>query len=327
MPSPFTIVITQGQSNHPEKRALEEDLAAALSHHEHLRVVVTTNLYDLQPEGPGVSALRDIEGDFALISWLYPRSAHWILDRYHVHGRVGEVLLQGEIDEDEEDEPETEQEELERVIDQRELPDRSIYCLDFRVEKTPWPYVEELLRIAAECGAAPKEEDPMQWLQGAPQAEQLARFLQPTDALQRVDGDKGRRWYPVIDFSRCTNCMECIDFCLFGVYGVDKAETILVELPDNCRKGCPACSRVCPENAIVFPQHKTPAIAGASVEAGGLKIDLSRLFGAPESDEDAAAVAERERNEQLIMAGREPVKAGPKDDLDNLIDELDELDL
>ena len=56
--------------------------------------------------------------------------------------------------------------------------------------------------------------------------------------------------------------MECIDFCLFGVYGIDEQETILVEQPDNCRKGCPACSRVCPENAIIFPQHKTPVIAG-----------------------------------------------------------------
>ncbi len=84
-----------------------------------------------------------------------------------------------------------------------------------------------------------------------------------------IDEHPGRRWYPVIDFSRCcTNCMECIDFCLFGVYGVDGAQTILVEQPDNCRKGCPACSRVCPSNAIMFPQHKTPAIAGASVDAG-----------------------------------------------------------
>ena len=79
----------------------------------------------------------------------------------------------------------------------------------------------------------------------------------------RVEEETGRRWYPVIDYSRCTNCMECIDFCLFGVYGVDNIETILVEQPDNCRKGCPACSRVCPENAIMFPQHKTPAIAGS----------------------------------------------------------------
>ena len=41
---------------------------------------------------------------------------------------------------------------------------------------------------------------------------------------------------PVIDRNRCTNCMECIDFCLFGVYGVDQDDRILVELPDNCRK-------------------------------------------------------------------------------------------
>jgi hypothetical protein len=137
--------------------------------------------------------------------------------------------------------------------------------------------------------------------------------------------------------------MECIDFCLFGVYGVDRGETILVEQPDNCRKGCPACSRVCPENAIMFPQHKTPAIAGAPVDAGGFKIDLSKLFGAPERDEDPAAAAARERNEQLILAGRAVVDTQPvpnpvkvselktanakKDELDSLIDQLDQLDL
>ena len=41
-----------------------------------------------------------------------------------------------------------------------------------------------------------------------------------------------RRWYPVIDYSRCTNCLECLDFCLFGVYGVDSMERILVENQD-----------------------------------------------------------------------------------------------
>ena len=116
-----------------------------------------------------------------------------------------------------------------------------------------------------------------------------------------------RRWYPVIDYSRCTNCMECIDFCLFGVYGVDQQETILVEQPDNCRKGCPACSRVCPENAIIFPQHKTPAIAGDPSIGGEMKIDLSQLFGKP-SDLDIAA---RERDEHLRLAGREPAWEPP----------------
>jgi len=123
------------------------------------------------------------------------------------------------------------------------------------------------------------------------------------------------------------------------VYGVDKAETILVEQPDNCRKGCPACSRVCPENAIIFPQHKTPTIAGAPVVAGALKIDLSKLFGAPETGESAEQAAIRERDEQLLLAGRQAVgaavglpkrhepsaaAAAPKDELDSLIDALDD---
>ena len=118
-------------------------------------------------------------------------------------------------------------------------------------------------------------------------------------------------------------------------------DTILVEQPDNCRKGCPACSRVCPENAIIFPQHKSPAIAGSPEVASGMKIDLSKLFGAPEVD--AVDVAVRERDEQLLLAGRETVgdavglprrhetqqqaSSAPPDELDALIDELDELDV
>jgi NAD-dependent dihydropyrimidine dehydrogenase PreA subunit len=156
---------------------------------------------------------------------------------------------------------------------------------------------------------------------------------------QRIDESAPRRWYPVIDYSRCTNCMECIDFCLFGVYGVDRAETILVEQPDNCRKGCPACSRVCPENAIIFPQHKSPGIAGGADMAGGLKIDLSILFGGG-TGKDAIQTAVLERDEQLLLAGRDAVGMSqgiakrqsdkpkqPKDDLDRLVDALDELDL
>ena len=149
--------------------------------------------------------------------------------------------------------------------------------------------------------------------------------------------DAARRWYPVIDYARCTNCMECIDFCLFGVYGVDKVDTILVEQPDNCRKGCPACSRVCPENAIIFPQHKTPAIAGSpDGEAGSFKIDLSKLFGAPDALEQAVL----ERDVELTAVGRDAVgmavgipkrqaenAGGEKDDLDKLMDSLDDRDL
>src|SRR5207245_10614419 len=114
----------------------------------------------------------------------------------------------------------------------------------------------------------------------------------------------GRRWYPVIDYSRCTNCMECIDFCLFGFYGVDTQDRILVESQDNCKKGCPACSRVCPEQAIMFPDYKTPAIAGAPVGAiSGLKIDLTKLFGGG----DAITIAAQERDREVVNDGREAV--------------------
>jgi NAD-dependent dihydropyrimidine dehydrogenase PreA subunit len=135
--------------------------------------------------------------------------------------------------------------------------------------------------------------------------------------------------------------MECIDFCLFGVYGLDSRDTLIVEQPDNCRKGCPACSRVCPENAILFPQHKSPAIAGGAPDRDGRKIDLSHLFGAPESAAGAIDLAARERDEHLLASGRPAVGRNvsipprpderpvspPPDDLDQLLDQLDALDL
>ncbi len=116
--------------------------------------------------------------------------------------------------------------------------------------------------------------DLMSWIGGSPKEEQLQRYLQPDRMLEArrafdsgtathqdkvaLPEDTGRRWYPVIDYSRCTNCMECIDFCLFGVYGVDQLDRILVEQQDNCKKGCPACSPCLSRNAIIFPQHRLP---------------------------------------------------------------------
>src|SRR5947208_701454 len=77
-----------------------------------------------------------------------------------------------------------------------------------------------------------------------------------------------------------------------------------VENQDACKKGCPACSRVCPENAIMFPEHKTPGIAGAAAGAvSGLKIDLTRLFGGT----DAISVAAQERDAELVKDGRQAV--------------------
>lgn len=108
-------------------------------------------------------------------------------------------------------------------------------------------------------------------------------------------------------------------------------DRILVEEQDNCKKGCPACSRVCPENAIIFPQHKSPAIAGADGEVSGIKIDLSKLFGGDDGT-SALEMAVGERDRELILDGREAVGASvglknrDRDEFDELMDDLDALD-
>ncbi|MHA3772068.1 ferredoxin family protein [Verrucomicrobiota bacterium sgz303538] len=91
-------------------------------------------------------------------------------------------------------------------------------------------------------------------------------------------------WFPVIDYDRCTNCMQCLSFCLFGVYGVDGEKRIQVQNQDNCKTNCPACSRVCPEAAIMFPKYKAGPINGDTVSETDLqrekmKIDISALLG------------------------------------------------
>jgi len=347
----LTVVVSQSRSQNPKKRELEEQIVAGLLGERGIDVTVVPNLYDLKPDGTGMLCLSGIAGDLVVCSWMFPRAARWILDRNQIRGQEGISLLKtlGE-DEESEAEPDTETDDKQRVIDRRDQPPRKIYCLDLRAHEDALNYIGEVKRIAQELATPTVELNG--WIKGSPKPEQMERYL-AAESIEStpagpivIDEDPTRRWYPVIDMSRCTNCLECIDFCLFGVYGIDGQETILVEQPDNCRQGCPACSRVCPENAIIFPQHKTPTIAGSPETAGSMKIDLSQLFGAPDPGapgaEKAFDVAARERDEQLLLAGREAVgievsmpkrhtaneqTEQSKDDLDLLIDSLDELDV
>jgi Pyruvate/2-oxoacid:ferredoxin oxidoreductase delta subunit len=101
---------------------------------------------------------------------------------------------------------------------------------------------------------------------------------------QAVQHGGWKPWFPVIDYDRCTNCMQCLSFCLFGVYGADRAGNIQVQNQDNCKTNCPACSRVCPEAAIMFPKYKAGPINGDVVKDEDLarekmKVDISALLG------------------------------------------------
>jgi len=82
-------------------------------------------------------------------------------------------------------------------------------------------------------------------------------------SVREVERRVAERWYPVIDRARCIACGHCLQFCLFGVYESDDAGQVVTVRPDNCKPGCPACSRICPEGAILFPMCDDPAIAGA----------------------------------------------------------------
>ncbi|TWT36547.1 hypothetical protein KOR34_14530 [Posidoniimonas corsicana] len=96
--------------------------------------------------------------------------------------------------------------------------------------------------------------------------------------------DGWKPWFPVIDFDRCTNCMQCLSFCLFDVYGVSGEGKITVQNQSNCKTDCPACSRVCPEVAILFPKYKAGPINGDAISDEDLrreamKVDISSLLG------------------------------------------------
>jgi NAD-dependent dihydropyrimidine dehydrogenase PreA subunit len=337
--SRITVVLSQTRSKNPGKRRLEEEIATALLLEPGIEFAVTPNVYDLSPGDSGLLYLNSVRGHLILLSWQYPRAAHWLLDRNGISGKQGVTLLKSLGEEEDEDSGASDEEEL-RGIGPAETLDRHIFCLDLRAYDDAGVYVEEIKRIAKEASI---KLVPLTGLQADPNQidskPDLFRLLsEKKGAGPVVLGEpKENRWYPVIDYGRCTNCLECIDFCLFGVYGIDHKERILVENQDSCKRGCPACSRVCPVNAIIFPEHKTPAIAGAPGEGpGGLKIDLSKLFGAPSAIELAAM----ERDVELVKDGRDAVglsvgipkrqtgKAAPeKDDLDKLMDELDSLDL
>jgi Pyruvate/2-oxoacid:ferredoxin oxidoreductase delta subunit len=153
--------------------------------------------------------------------------------------------------------------------------------------------------------------------------------------LETISAQAGTRrpggwkpWFPVIDFGRCTNCMQCLTFCLFDVYGVspDKKQ-IRVQNPSNCKTDCPACSRVCPEVAILFPKYRMGPINGDEVRADDLhrekmKVDISALLGGDiyaalrQRSVDAKERFARERDEKRALEERKKCLAKLQQALD-----------
>ena len=153
------------------------------------------------------------------------------------------------------------------------------------------------------------------------------------------------RWYPVMDGSRCINCGHCLQFCLFGVYELDAGGRVTVRNPDRCKTGSPACSRICPQSAIMFPLYENDqAIAGAPGQYVVLDAAARKMFyartkqpcprcGLKAERQSAAAQAAgplcpecgRPQPAQASDGGAAAAAATPVfDDLDALVDQLDQ---
>ena len=84
--------------------------------------------------------------------------------------------------------------------------------------------------------------------------------------IQRFPVENGTdAWYPVLDKTKCIECGKCHDFCLFGVYIIENKRVKVVK-PQNCKNNCPACARMCPSKAIIFPKYEKSPINGGTAE-------------------------------------------------------------
>lgn len=117
-------------------------------------------------------------------------------------------------------------------------------------------------------------------------------------------------WYPVIDYKLCSACGQCADFCLFGVYDKNKNGVQVVN-PHGCKNNCPACARICPQTAIVFPKYiQGGAIGGSELtddieEQKRQTKDIGEILGGNIYD----ALEQRKRKRHSIILNEAMIKA------------------
>lgn len=61
-----------------------------------------------------------------------------------------------------------------------------------------------------------------------------------------------KKWYPIIDNAKCSECGICVNKCTHGVYNKAKAPTPVVVYQEGCVDGCHGCGNLCPQSAITY---------------------------------------------------------------------------
>jgi NAD-dependent dihydropyrimidine dehydrogenase PreA subunit len=100
-------------------------------------------------------------------------------------------------------------------------------------------------------------------------------------------------WFPIIDYDLCSACGQCASFCLFGVFTTAADGTVTVANPSSCKNNCPACARICPQAAIMFPKLDEAPINGRALNGDEaspprIQVDVDEMLG---SDVYAALAA------------------------------------
>jgi hypothetical protein len=230
-----TAVISKVEPPRPKEAEFEEKLAEKLAARG-ADVVLVPDVYHLPADEDCLADLRALEGPLLVFGWRKPRATFWTLRAAGVVGARSEDLSG----------------------DGRH--ERPVVCFDLHDRCCPERWMEKV----AELLGPGSGEGPGSLVR----LERDARLsaVQHRAARSAAPGTAraGERWYPVLDYSRCTDCGECLEFCLFGVYEEAGDGRVVASDPDSCKPGCPACSRVCPAQAIMFPLcEEDPVIAGS----------------------------------------------------------------
>lgn len=167
---------------------------------------------------------------------------------------------------------------------------------------------------------APPEEIVRELTDGDAPAPGRAELEEASDLLREAtaESDDWRAWYPVIDYGRCNACKQCASFCLFGVYTLSEGR-VEVARPAHCKNNCPACARLCPQGAIIFPKFPEPPINGGEEPSDQpSRVDLDALMDGDVLEAlrkrgiDASDPAVRKRMESMLPADPSSRAAPPE---------------
>ena len=120
---------------------------------------------------------------------------------------------------------------------------------------------------------------------GKSAAEVVDLAVQVRAAANVPEPAKWKPWFPVIDYDRCTNCMQCLSFCLFDVYGVDADGKIRCRTTPSARPtarlvqpGLPGSGDPVPEVPPRADQRRRGECED-DMRRENMKVDISSLLG------------------------------------------------